>query len=192
MPKDFAKRGRKGQSATPLDDQPAGTKVPGWIYLVVGLLLGLGISFYDDVAALISGTKESVKPVQTTESQPSAKTRYQAVPTEEVEKDDFSFHNVLPNKVVDVPGSPEDQVIRKPAEDKQYIMQCGSFRKAESADTLKAQIALSGFDSTIKATDEKDGARWYRVVLGPYSSKRLAERDRHQLERNNINYCRIW
>ena len=71
-------------------------------------------------------------------------------------------------------------------------MQCGSFRKLASAESLKAKIALNGYTAKISATDEKNGKRWFRVALGPYESKRVAESERHQLERNNINNCRIW
>ena len=75
--------------------------------------------------------------------------------------------------------------------DKEYIMQCGSFRTDERAQELKAKLALQGFESRIIASDGVNG-RWYRVVLGPYLSKRNAEKDRHQMRRGNINGCKIW
>lgn len=68
-----------------------------------------------------------------------------------------------------------------------YLMQCGSFRKESEAESLKAQIAFQGLNSIIKHT-----GNWYRVVLGPYERKRLAERDRHKLQRAKINGCQVW
>ena len=70
-------------------------------------------------------------------------------------------------------------------------MQCGSFRTTRAAENLRAQIGMNGFEARIKTTTEKNGT-WHRVQIGPYESKRQAESDRHQLERNNINNCRIW
>ena len=72
-----------------------------------------------------------------------------------------------------------------------YKMQCGSFKTAEQANSLKAQIAFAGLESTVKSVTGKNGT-WHKVYLGPYPRKRLAEKDKHKLRRNNINYCQIW
>ncbi|WP_354622817.1 SPOR domain-containing protein [Psychromonas sp. MME2] len=68
-----------------------------------------------------------------------------------------------------------------------YQMQCGSFRKNDDAQALKASIAFQGLNSQVKLTGS-----WYRVILGPYERKRLAEKDRHKLQRARINGCQIW
>ncbi|PKI12991.1 SPOR domain-containing protein [Colwellia sp. 12G3] len=72
-----------------------------------------------------------------------------------------------------------------------YKMQCGSFRTAQQAETLKARIAFSGLEAQVKSVTGKSGT-WHKVFLGPYPRKRLAENDKHKLKRNNINYCQIW
>jgi len=72
-----------------------------------------------------------------------------------------------------------------------YKMQCGSFRTQKQAETLKARIAFAGLEAQVKGVTGKNGA-WYKVFLGPYPRKRLAEKDKHKLKRNNINYCQIW
>lgn len=72
-----------------------------------------------------------------------------------------------------------------------YKMQCGSFRTKNQAQTLKAQIAFAGLEAQIQAAKGDSGV-WYKVFLGPYPRKRLAERDKNKLKRNNINYCQIW
>ncbi|WP_026970733.1 SPOR domain-containing protein [Aliagarivorans marinus] len=72
-----------------------------------------------------------------------------------------------------------------------YQMQCASFRSRDRAEESKALIAFAGLESDIKHTGGSNGS-WYRVVLGPYPSKRDAERDRHVLQRANINGCQIW
>jgi cell division protein FtsN len=72
-----------------------------------------------------------------------------------------------------------------------YKMQCGSFKTQKQAETLKARIAFSGLEAQVKNVTGKNGT-WHKVFLGPYSRKRLAEKDKHKLKRNNINGCQIW
>lgn len=72
-----------------------------------------------------------------------------------------------------------------------YQMQCGSFRTMAKAQQLKAQIAFTGLASQIRKTQGKNGL-WYKVVLGPFERKRMAEKAKHKLKNNKINYCQIW
>lgn len=72
-----------------------------------------------------------------------------------------------------------------------YLMQCGSFKRQSQAEELKAKIAFSGISSKVRQTKGSNGT-WYKVVLGPYERKRLAENDKHKLSRNKINHCQIW
>jgi len=91
------------------------------------------------------------------------------------------YEESLPNKevVVDIP---EEEEHTRP-----YQMQCGSFKKQNDAESLKAKIAFQGLNSIVKKT-----GTWYRVILGPYDRKRTAERERHKLQRAKINGCQIW
>jgi len=72
-----------------------------------------------------------------------------------------------------------------------YQMQCGSFRTKTQADTLKATIAFAGIESQVRQAKGSSGI-WYKVILGPYSRKRSAEKDKHKLSSNNVNHCQIW
>ncbi|WP_371195722.1 SPOR domain-containing protein [Glaciecola sp. SC05] len=100
-------------------------------------------------------------------------------------EEEWAFIDALPEYSVeiDIPDT-EDS-------DRQYIMQCGSFRTTERAQELRAQLALQGLEAQMLQSDGQNG-RWYRVVLGPYDRKRMAERDRHQARRGNINNCKIY
>jgi len=93
----------------------------------------------------------------------------------------WQYEESLPSKevVVDIP---EEKKNTRP-----YQMQCGSFKKQGDAESLKARIAFQGLNSIIKKTGS-----WYRVILGPYDRKRLAEKERHKLQRAKINGCQIW
>lgn len=93
----------------------------------------------------------------------------------------WEYEELLPSKEVKV-DIPEEKQNTRP-----YQMQCGSFRKQDDAESLKAKIAFQGLKSIVKKT-----GTWYRVILGPYDRKRLAEKDRHKLQRAKINGCQIW
>ncbi len=46
------------------------------------------------------------------------------------------------------------------------MVQCGSFKGAEQAETVRAQLAFEGFDSRITTNNG-----WNRVVIGPVSKE---------------------
>lgn len=68
-----------------------------------------------------------------------------------------------------------------------YVMQCGSYKSREQAETLKAKIAFTGIISFIKHQGS-----WFKVRLGPYETKRKAESDKNLLKRQKIIGCNIW
>jgi len=121
-----------------------------------------------------------VEPSVTKNTSPSAKST--TLPTPPKEK--WAYRKELTEKKVEV-GEYE-------VKDKgPYKMQCGSFRTRKQAEVLKANIAFSGFSSQIGQSKGKKGI-YYQVFLGPYSKKRQAEKDKHKLRKNNINFCEIW
>jgi cell division protein FtsN len=50
-----------------------------------------------------------------------------------------------------------------------YVVQLASFRYYSQAEKFKAKLILKGFDVKISSI-ERGPMRWYRVMLGPYSS----------------------
>ncbi|MGI2260246.1 SPOR domain-containing protein [Shewanella sp. GXUN23E] len=101
-------------------------------------------------------------------------------------KDEWTYQTELENKevVVDLPQQPQ-------APSRPYQMQCASFRVKSQADELKAMIAFQGLEAHVRQVQGSSGT-WYKVVLGPYDTKRAAERQRHVLQRAGINGCQIW
>ncbi|GDY27663.1 cell division protein FtsN [Agarivorans sp. Toyoura001] len=147
---------------------------------VVAAIVGFSVLLFN-----IKGTaptpapelSEIVKP-QATKTKP--KTRLPEPPKER------TYVKELEEKKVEV------ELAEKSAEPaKPYQMQCASFRSRDKAEESKALIAFAGLESQIRRTEGKNGA-WYRVVLGPFPTKRDAERARHVLQRAKINGCQIW
>lgn len=55
-------------------------------------------------------------------------------------------------------------------DDRRWIIQCGSFKGADQAETVRAQLAFEGFDSRITTNNG-----WNRVVIGPLKGKDNAD-----------------
>ena len=78
-----------------------------------------------------------------------------------------------------------------PKSEQTFILQCGSFRQMHQAEQMRARIAFQGLESQIKESNGSNGL-WCRVVLGPFERKRLAEKDKHTLQRAGFTTCKIF
>ena len=67
----------------------------------------------------------------------------------------------------------------------QYFVQVGAYRSQAEADSQKARLALMGLDAKISER-EQAGRTVYRVRLGPFDDKAVAERVRSRLESAQI------
>jgi cell division protein FtsN len=55
-------------------------------------------------------------------------------------------------------------------DDRRWMVQCGSFKGVDQAETVRAQLAFEGFDSRITSSNG-----WNRVVIGPVKGKDNAD-----------------
>ena len=55
-------------------------------------------------------------------------------------------------------------------DDRRWMVQCGSFKSVDQAETVRAQLAFEGFDSRITSNNG-----WNRVVMGPIKGKENAD-----------------
>ncbi|GAA3544172.1 SPOR domain-containing protein [Zobellella aerophila] len=154
-----------------------GLNIP-WLAVILAVLLAAGLGY---LIYLVKGSAER-KPadINQTQAAPAAIDPLEQKPVEK-----WRYIEQLENKEiqVDVPVAEENS--------QPYLMQCGSFRSQSQAEQLKARIAFQGMESQVRRSDGSNGI-WYRVILGPYQSKRQAEKDKHQLLRANVNHCAIW
>ncbi|EIW87662.1 cell division protein, FtsN [Alishewanella agri BL06] len=70
------------------------------------------------------------------------------------------------------------------------VLQCGSFRQQNQAEQMKAQIAFAGIATDVRRTEGSNGV-WFRVVAGPYESRRAATADMNRLRQMGINTCQV-
>nr|WP_086937772.1 SPOR domain-containing protein [Thaumasiovibrio occultus] len=163
------------------------------LFLIVSL--GAGLVFLSKTPApepVANDTQSSAaqaaatQTTQTESAQSSKPTTESAIPPRPQEE--WQYKDLLENRTVeiDTPDPSTQQVSTQT-----YIMQCGAYRSNAPAEERKLQIAFQGLSSEIRVSTNEKGT-WYRVVLGPYASKRDAERDRNHLRRAEIEPCAIW
>ncbi|GGB62922.1 cell division protein FtsN [Shewanella inventionis] len=164
------------------------------VFVVLALVAGFGYFLWS-----INGSSETqvTEPVQ----QPKKKTvKAEAEPKAEVKKvakpdpnelppmpqEEWTYLEELENKEVEI-DLPATGVVSSGI----YQMQCGSFRQESQANEMKARIAFQGMEAQVRRSEGANGI-WYRVVLGPFPSKREAETNRHKMQKAGINTCQIW
>lgn len=192
--KDYVSRGRAPQNkkntkqnsrkAKPAGRQQASrqqqtppTGVIPWIRVVGVLVLLIGFASFlwsiKDSAPADNAQTVSAPPPKAEDELP------------ELPKEEWEYIKTLPGYEVEV------DVEEREESDKRYLMQCASFRTRPQAEEMKAKIAFQGFEAQIRRSSGDNGD-WFRVILGPFDSKRDAERTKHSLRKINIATCQIW
>ncbi|WP_455820477.1 cell division protein FtsN [Pseudomonas cerasi] len=65
-----------------------------------------------------------------------------------------------------------------------WMVQCGSFKGTDQAESIRAQLAFEGFESRITT-----GGGWNRVVIGPYNSRSSADSTLKRLRGSGHSNC---
>ncbi|WP_100658663.1 SPOR domain-containing protein [Alteromonas flava] len=169
--KDYVTRGRATKQTKP-EKKPT-----PWLNIAIAVVVIVGF------VLLLWRIKDNAPAPQIAPSEPEviADTPEEELP--ELPQEEWEFIRTLPGYEVEV--EQVEQVTKR------YLMQCGSFRNESQAEEMRAQIAMTGMESIVRPSEGSNG-RWYRVILGPFESKRAAESSRHQLSRINIRTCQIW
>jgi cell division protein FtsN len=173
--KDYVARGRSSKKAPP---EPEKMSLP-WLRIIITSILVIGFLYFlwsiKGQAPTLSVTEQPIKEVKQTPGD--------TLP--DIPEEEWEFIDSLPEYTVEIEHQEQDTpTVRR-------LMQCGSFRKKQQAEALKAKIAFQGLEAQVRSSEGSSGL-WYRVILGPYDSKRLAEKERHQLQRAKVNGCKIW
>lgn len=142
---------------------------------VFALVIGFGVFLWS--------IKDNVEEdVDTQVTRPIAPTE-ETLP--ELPEEEWEYIKTLPGYEVEVDVKEQEK------SDKRYLMQCASFRTRAQAEEMKAKIAFQGLEALIRHSSGSNGD-WFRVILGPFESKRDAEKAKHSLRKVNIATCQIW
>jgi hypothetical protein len=104
----------------------------------------------------------------------------------------FDFFTVLPEMEVIVPdqelsdrAGPAGPIAPGEEGTAAYVLQVGSFRKADDAEQMKARLALLGIQAGVQVVTV-NGETWHRVRVGPVQGARRADELRRQLLEQNF------
>ncbi len=143
--------------------------------VVVLLLIGFGVFLWS--------IKDAADTAPDTQADRAVAPSEEALP--ELPEEEWEYIKSLPGYEVEV------DVEEQEVSDKRYLMQCASFRTRSQAEEMKATIAFQGLEAQIRPSSGANGD-WFRVILGPFDTKRDAERAKHTLRKVNISTCQIW
>jgi cell division protein FtsN len=82
-------------------------------------------------------------------------------------------------------GAPAEPAAAQGADPFSYFVQAGAFKSPEEAQAQKARLAMLGMDASVTER-EQAGRTVYRVRMGPFGQKAMAEATREQLEVNGV------
>lgn len=92
------------------------------------------------------------------------------------------FEVVVPEKERGTPVPPTAQIDRPGT----YFLQVGSYRDADVADRIHAQLSKLGIDSTVQRV-AVDNDVWHRVRIGPVKDLSKLNRLRSQLRQSDLD-----
>ncbi|MBO9661290.1 SPOR domain-containing protein [Dokdonella sp.] len=190
-----------------------GTQKPAWLWVLVGMLLGIGLMLVvlgKDWAPLLRKKNLPQPNPEATAPRESEPPLAEAKPPP---KKNYDFYQVLPEAEVVIPDAElsakakaekQAQQARAnptapattpgatpgtpaaPAAGARYVLQTSSYPDPKAADEAKAKLALSGFSAQVQPVTI-NGKTWHRVRLGPYSSASELEAAKKSLAENGIN-----
>lgn len=195
---------------------PGAAAWPAWVWLALGVLLGLGIA----TLLLLQGWAPTLRKSNSPQPNPQATA---AKPSEPAVADDprkpapaaarknYDFYSVLPEMEVVIPDAELSAKARAEQQRQQsaaqnptatgttpppepavaasgarYVLQAGSYPDPKAAEELKAKLALSGFVARVQSVNV-NGKTWHRVRVGPYSSASDVETAKAGLSEAGVN-----
>ncbi|WP_071603853.1 cell division protein FtsN [Dickeya zeae] len=79
---------------------------------------------------------------------------------------------------------PDSKSENKPEKEQRWMVQCGSFKTTEPAESVRAELAFAGVESRITSS-----GGWHRIMLGPYNSRALADKMAQKLKGMGQSNC---
>ena len=193
---------KKGRQATRGGN---GAQKPAWLWLLVGLLLGIGLM----LLVLVKDWAPLLRRKDMPQPNPQATAPKESEPpvAEAKPKKNYDFYQVLPEAEVVIPDAElsakakAEQQARanaatpagaaataapSAAPGGRYVLQTGSYPEPKAADEAKAKLALAGFVAQVQPVTI-NGKTWHRVRVGPYASASELEAAKRSLSENGIN-----
>lgn len=189
MARDYAakKRSQRRRGSTAAKRHTAPKRgTPGWVWMLLGIAIGISVA----VAVWVMRPAErdtrgqAIAPAERA-PEGAADRSSEGLKLPPKEEARFSFYDMLPSYEVVIPreeieGNRDEARKAKPdpreaspqntpalAEEGDYIIQVGSYRSRDDAESQRAQLALIGLEGRVETVTINDNQTWYRVRVGP-------------------------
>ena len=124
----------------------------------------------------------------------AAGNRYKAKDSGKLTLPKFEFYDILRKRKLNISeriASEQEEKVANADENNIYLLQVGSFKDNQAADTLKAKLALIGIKSYITRVVLNGQDSRYRVRVGPFDDADKLRRTSQQLKDNNFQYMLV-
>lgn len=176
--------------------------LPGWVWMLGGLSLGLLVAFLvflqQQGAGRQAAPASARTPAASTDTRvvqspaaPTAKAPAREQPvTKPRDGIQFDFYNILPELEIVIP---ESELLREGADREQhtYYLQVGSFRSSNDAESRKAELLLLNFTPMVQTVTINGNQTWHRVRIGPFTERRRVDQARRRLQDNGIDFIML-
>lgn len=142
------------------DNASSQAKVPGWVWLFTGTILGAFIMFLMRLSELQPNAVEHRR-AQADDAANASEPR----------QNRFDFYKLLKDTEVPVTAAKPSTLPKKAADDTHYLLQVASFRSASDAEQVRAEMLLLNLNARIESAKSSGGATWHRVIVGPFDSR---------------------
>lgn len=175
------------------------SQVPGWVWMLAGLLVGLFVAFLVYLQQIGGAGALKHKLVSSHSSKP-ATTDVRAVkkpvtepPPPPKKKDgiNFDFYNILPEMEVVIPDEELSDGKSAAEEHATYYLQVGSFKSDGEAEARKAELLLLNFTPSVQTVTIDGTQTWHRVRIGPFTDRRKVDQARRKLQDNGIDFIML-
>jgi cell division protein FtsN len=176
-------RNRSAKKSAPVKKRKKGatrksTPIPGWVWLVTGLALGLFVTLIVHLVKIAPQAakvrEQAVAEAKTREVEEKKKKAEQA----HKDKKRYDFYTMLPQEKVEVPKDLE-AVADAPAY-YQFMLQTGAFSSVADADRVRAELIMQGFEAQIRSSTSDKGTV-HRLVIGPFPNRSRMAKARSML-----------
>jgi sporulation related protein len=155
--------------------------------LAIGLFAAVIVYFYEHNATIVNNNSLLVS-----ESTKENITDNKNESIAQLPEPQFDFYKILPSKEVSISEweSVEDDDLSNQEEQQpvMFVLQVGSFKQYNSADQIKAKLALMGVTANIQRVVINGQDIRHRVRIGPYKNTKKLQQDRDRLLANDLDF----
>ncbi len=100
----------------------------------------------------------------------------------------FDFYTLLKKTEIIVPNNASEQSDDEPPEENfTYLLQAGSFKIANDAESRRVKLLLLNLNASVELIDLGNGEKWHRVLVGPFEDASSMAYARTKLSENQID-----